>query len=128
MLSDFFAQKIKGEFGVEKKDKVRLRTMEVIDEALVPFVFKWLNALPEPELADTLLTLLNDMIFFLFGKMQDIYCVLPALETVRAIVLSGLSNKLVKNQLFSFSFAEKLLVTISTPNLHVPQYNFKTRS
>jgi len=64
----------------------------------------------------------------LFEKMRDIYCVLESVIIVsEQIIEKGLKIEAIKSNMFTQSFVTKLLTSISTPNLHVPSYNFKTR-
>ena len=78
---------------------------------------------------DCRLTLFNDIILELFQKVRDIYCVLESLSIIKnSILIKALQNQFLKQSLFTNDFVSKLLTSVSSPNLHVPQYNFKTRN
>ena len=83
----------------------------------------------DEELVDARLTLINDLVLELFEKVRDIYCVLESLSMLKTHILDqALKNSQVRNQLFTGEFVTKLLTSVSSPNLHVPSYNFKTRN
>ena len=62
----------------------------------------------------------------LFSKIRDIYCVIGSLENLMKILKE--CGPKTKEQIMTQDFAQKLISSVSSPNLHVPQYNFKTRS
>ena len=106
-----------------------MKAMEITNDIVLPFI---LDQVSKPnqsqEVDDALLTFFNDIILEVFEKIRDIYCVLTSLEIIEELVINqGLKIEKIKNT-YSQNFVTKLLTAISSPNLHVPQYNFKTRN
>ena len=104
--------------------------MEVIKQSIVPFLLSKIQAeSEETPYQAALLKFLNVVVCELFEKIRDIYCVLESVHILRDQILSqGLRIDVMRTKVFSNQWVTKLLTSISSPNLHVPQYNFKTRS
>lgn len=113
--------------------------MHILRDVIFPFLLDTFAAEGEPrgddaemteeDLADVRLTLINDLILELFAKVRDIYCVLESLNMIKTHIFGqALKNDKIREQIFTADFVTKLLTTVSSPNLHVPSYNFKTRN
>ena len=64
-----------------------------------------------------------------FEKIRDIYCVIDSVNIISNLVLEqGLKIEQMRKNVFTDKFVTKILISVSSPNLHVPQYNFKTRT
>lgn len=104
--------------------------MEVIKQVLIPHLLAQIQAeSAESQYQGALLQLLNDIVIELFQKVRDIYCVLESVIILHDQILAkGLGIDVMRTKVFNSQFVTKLLTSISSPNLHVPQYNFKTRN
>lgn len=120
-LNEQVFSKLKSEFLQKKQEKVRMKAMEIIKDVFIPFIFAGLEKSPN----DDLEIFLNDIVLELFEKMRDIYCVYDSLTIINDQLLTGGLNF---PNFFTQSLVTKLIMSISSPNLHVPQYNFKTRN
>lgn len=75
--------------------------------------------------------LLNDILLELLNRIRDIYCVVESLHALNDTLLPwalSLKNEGLQEQILSPDMVTKILTQISSPNLHVPQYNFRTRN
>jgi hypothetical protein len=78
---------------------VRVKAMEVLNKNVVDALITSLQNDNIDEDKDDTLTVLNDVILELFQKIKDIYCVLPALETITKILEKLVQIK--ENQIFT---------------------------
>ena len=135
---------MKSDYLKRKTDTQRVRAMHIIRDVLFPFLLKTFDdeeklrdntgkgaddeQMTDDDLVDSRLTLLNDIILELFEKVRDIYCILEGLSIIKVQLLQNcLKIDFLKQQLLTRDFVSKLLVSVSSPNVHVPQYNFRTR-
>lgn len=138
-LSDTVFQKIKEDYLQRKTDLHRIRAMHILRDVVFPFLLESFAGeaeargadaeMTEEDLTDARLTLINDLVLELFAKVRDIYCVLESLNIIKTHILGhALKNSKIREQMFTADFVTKLLTSVSSPNLHVPSYNYKTRS
>ena len=103
-----FNEMVKG-YLQKKEEKMRMKTMKLLRNAIVPYILKTLQNSTDEDHTDLLLSFLNDVILELFEKIRDIYCVLDSLEIIHDLLLKqGLQIEPVK-QLFTANFVKKLL-------------------
>ena len=88
-----------------------MRAMQVIKEVLIPFAIR-------KHSHDDVMILLHDIVLELFEKIRDIYCVFDSLVIIHEQLLGEALTALP--DFFSQSLVTKLIVSISSPNLHVP--------
>lgn len=120
-LSTFFDQIFVAQYLRHKKESVRVEAMNVIQEVFVPFLFQS-NGSDESNV-----TLLNDVLLELFEKLKDLYCVYPSLQTINQILDAILKSQSLASTMLTSDFCTSLLTSTTSPALHVPSYNFKTR-
>lgn len=69
-----------------------------------------------------------EVVHELLAKVKDLYCVLPSLVILSRVLDEGVKIKSIKDGVFTQGFVNQIVSSVSTPNLHVPSYNFKTRN
>lgn len=155
-LTNYFTGPFKSKYLLHKSEKVRVKAMELLEAVWLEFVFGLLHAQTDPlgqqsgesviqpdqldhdramlpaasdadQTRDGLLTLLNDILLELFGKVKDVYCVVSSLKTQQAALATILADAQTVAAVVSSEFVTQLMTANSSPHLHVPQYNFKTR-
>ena len=98
-----------------KEGGQRIKVLKIIKNLLIELILR-------NQSSDESMELLTEIMHMVLGRIKDVYCVLPAIQIVLAVLQRANASFKTAN------FVMSCFKAVSWPNLNAPSYNFSTRN